>query len=235
MDETMSPVRRHSLNGGRRGWTALVIVMIAIIGHGSSAVCQVAQETANPRTSYHPLDQKTYDQVLDLVFPAMPPVTKDIIFAIRIRYTPSFEPESQVLITFFQDKPSSVDYVEALKSIYWAGDDVARRGDAPDPIAIAKSVSVRRDVREISGDAAIRWQQAMIEKLDGTLLHLPDETEKLYKRETIEITLDGTGYEISYAQRGVYFRSRFEQTPTGSAIAKWAEDLRMEIVEGKSK
>jgi hypothetical protein len=184
--------------------------------------------------AYHPIDQGSYEESLGLAFPPMPAMTKGTVFAMRIRYRPAFDPESQVLVVLTQNATAAVDYAVAGEQIYAKANAMMRNGGPGDPAAIARGISVRHDRREMGSARALEWQRGMIQSLTATLLSWPRETGELYRRSTRQVFLDGTTYDLSYSQGGTSFTWRFEETADGSAFAKWADALRAELVKRRS-
>jgi hypothetical protein len=198
------------------------------------AVVQVIPAmVAQPLVSYHPLDPEVYDQPLNLLFPPAPAIEKGIIFTMTVRFLPAFEPESQLVVILFADKPPSVEYVVAEKQLYGTADEMIRAGVEHEPNAIAKKIPITRRTFKTVPSRILAWQAGMFQSLAATLPSLRRDTEELYQRGSEIVVLDATRYDIGYSQGFADFHGKFDQTASGPAIAKWAESVRAEILNQK--
>jgi hypothetical protein len=196
---------------------------------------------AQPLVSFHDLDMEVYDQALNLIFPPPPAIEKGVIFTMRLRFIPAFQPESQLVVVFFGNKPPSVEYLVAEKQLYRTATETILAGVEPEPnaiaiaiaIAIAKRITVMRRTFNIGSSRILAWQEGMFQSLAVTLPRLRGETRELYQRGSGMLVLDGTRYDVGYSQGPADFHGRFDQTAYGPAIAKWAESVRAEILKLK--
>jgi hypothetical protein len=181
------------------------------------------------------LDSEVYDQALNLLFPPPPAIEKGVIFTMRLRFIPAFEPESQLVVVLFADKPPFVEYLAAEKQLYGTADEMIRAGVAPEPSVIAKKITVVRRTLNIAPSRVLAWQEGMFQSLAATLPALRGETQELYQRGSGTLVLDGTSYDVGYSQGFADFHGRFNQSVSGPAIAKWAESVRAEILTQKPR
>jgi hypothetical protein len=204
---------------------------------------QTRQEPPRTAGYYTFLDQEAYDRVLDLIFPAPPEISKDIMFTMSVRFLPSSRPESQILVTLFQGKLPSVTYTVADKLVFASayrrvepGDKLRiMPSDEAEIARIAKGIAVASKVVEIDPERVLGWQQGMFRSLGDSFLSLRRGTEDLYRKGTLNLLLDGPMYEVRYTQRYGEFFGRFTQTVEGLAVAKWAELLRSEAESAKAR
>jgi hypothetical protein len=213
----------------------LRLALIASLQYVPAIAAQSPGDEGKLSETYRAVDQGAYDQVLNLIFPRAPAVEKDVIFTMTLRFIPAFDPESQVSVTFFAKKAPFVDYTVAKKQVYATANEMIRAGGKPQPDTIARSIPVRHGVFKIPSSRVLAWQRAMFQNLGATLLPLRRETQDLYRHGTAHLVLDGTIYEVGYAQGSAEFHDRFNQATHGPAIAKWAESVRMEIMKQQAQ
>lgn len=200
-----------------------------------TVVLSIPAIDGQPLISYHPLDSEVYDQALNLIFPPSPAIEKGVVFTITVRFLPAFEPESQLVVILFADKPPSVEYIVAEKQLYRTADEMIRAGVGPEPNAIAKKIAITRRTFNIVPSRILAWQEGMFQSLAATLPSLRRETQELYQRGSGMLVLDGTSYEVGYSQGFADFHGRFDQSAQGPPISKWAESVRAEILNQKRR
>src|SRR5215831_12786180 len=109
---------------------------------GLAMVAAAAQSTRNQRPAS--VNSKTYERVLDLLFPR--DVLKDhkIRYAFVLRYEPTFLPESQIVIVGRQEGVEVITYKSIDGSIEAKLDDMLRAGSKEDPDRMAKRLRIQK-------------------------------------------------------------------------------------------
>jgi hypothetical protein len=214
---------------------------VAASVQGQALDSPVQPGALKPLGYYASLDQEAYDRVLDLIFPSPPEIGKGVTFTMSVRFLPSSDSESQILVTFFQGMPPSVTYTVADRQVFASAYRKIESNDKPQITSddkaeiarIARSVSAKSVTVEIAPGRVLGWQQGMFRSLADTFPFLQRETEDRLQNATVVLLLDGPLYEIRYGQGSEEFSGRFAQTAQNLPIAQWAESLRSEVESAK--
>jgi hypothetical protein len=203
---------------GNMAFCRIALLLLLIL------VSDVEGQTNGQVQAYRSIDSKTCGQIIDLVFPPMKPISRDVVFTISVRAFPAFDPASQLLITYFTKRPPLVDYAVADKQICEAANHGVGKVD---PVAVARGISVRHQVPNVSRARVLEWQQGLFQSLEASLPGFRRETEELERSGTVTVGLDNTSYEIGYAQAS--FHGGFDLSRQDPAIAEWAKAVSDEV------
>lgn len=168
---------------------------------------------------------ETYRRVLDLVFPRDAGNFRDFRkeFALTLRFSPSFDVESQVNITKYSDgrldvvaytlPEGSPSIIDQINTIYRR----TGRGEADD---LAKQINVRRQV--LSDTRRVRQLLTRFNRLRFTA------------QFDTSITLDGTGFQLWYeavSNEGYYVLAGSEpgHDRGDHPVVRWMNEVRQAV------
>jgi hypothetical protein len=216
---------------------ALMVALISMF-HVNFAYSQSrASRQEGSLKSYKAVSTETYNRVLDMLFPRDDSTKK--IFAIVVRFEPSFQPESQITIKKGLDKAEVIEYTSLSGNIYSKLNSVIAHGGKEDVVEMAKLIKVRRRAIEVPYAQIKQWHANFLVSIGGSLDAFNEKIED-YDTGTSTITLDGTFYNLWYKQisNEISFRLYDEEVDdshsTGDLkLVQWMNTVRREV--GKMK
>lgn len=186
------------MNRTRIIFSALLLLFIPIVGSTARA-----QEEQTIRTDN--LDE-SYKQVLNLLFPFPQKAIKldGREYAMVLRYTPSFDAESQIVIVCRNGRVEVTEYASLDGNIYYKLEKMLKRME-PDPAKLAKRIRVRKRTLTIPLSEAQRWRSDLIASAKMGLAE--EQRASAIPHTSVDVTADGTSYEIwdSSASGEVYY------------------------------
>jgi len=178
-----------------------------------------------------------YERVLSLVFSPTTQPPKDLVFTIVLRFRPSFEPESEVIIRQGRGQVANVEYIAAEHNVHTTINELLQVAPGVRPEALARDVHVQRRTFTLPVARSFALQAGLFASLSETLLALGAAGAKVHGSGETTVTLDGESYEVGYEQgltrlSGFFSASEADlsATPNATGIGKWARALRDEIV-----
>jgi hypothetical protein len=158
---------------------------------GLTMVTAAAQSKRNQQPAA--VDSKTYERVLDLLFPR--DVLKDhkIRYAFVLRYEPTFLPESQIVIIGRQEGVEVITYKSLDGSIETRLDNMLRSGTKEDPDRMAKRLRIQKLQVKLPNDMLKEFHRNFFESL-----RLAEETRLQPAPDSINVVADGTTYRLWY-------------------------------------
>jgi len=148
----------------------------------------VAAQAPTPSTQ-----ETEYPQALDLLFPRAALTEPSLYFVTILRYEPSFDPESQIVLIGREGYAEVVEYRSLNGNLFCKLDDLIRNGEitASD---FAKRVRVSRRTLRIPFALAQTWRKNL---LDGVATaSRPEPMRYVRPLKTVNVVTDGTKYEI---------------------------------------
>jgi hypothetical protein len=201
----------------------------------------VGQE--QPSQSYTVISFDTHKKVLDLLFPLDALDVHANEFVVILRYMPSFEPESQIVMVAREGKVQVTDYISLDGNIYSKLNQIKAETKREDPLEMSKMLHVKKRELTITFIQVQRWRQHLI---DGVSMSLrPKRFEAAIPPKSASVTLDGTVYEL-WDSSGVFGGSgEFHYSVYGSEVTTpvfrdespfigWMKRIRKEITKLKS-
>ncbi len=196
-----------------------------------------AQESA--RKSYPVVSRETYNRVLDILFPRDDPDPSQTVFALVLRFKPSFSPESQIVIKKDVNKVEKVEvvvYTSLDGDIYQRLNEALERGGKEDAAKMAKSIRVKRRTVSIHYTLVKQWHKNFLDSISGSLKVFEQKLDKYDEAGTVSFALDGTTYDLWYEQ-GVHKMAfslyDFEGDTPGDdgefRLVQWMNAVRREV------
>ena len=184
------------------GNVALCVLFILLLQVGdANAQSGSSPEDSAPK-SYPVVSRETYNRVLDILFPRDDPDPSKTVFELILRFRPSFQSTSQMVIRRRVDKVEVVEYTSLDGNIYGKLNETLARGGKEDAVEMAKSIKVKRREISVPYTQVKRWYAAFFDSLASTTKMLQERGEEFDKTEGGEtILLDGTIYDLWYEQR----------------------------------
>lgn len=174
---------------------------VALCSEIISAQRCIPQQRQLPQS--HPVvTSQTYNQVLDAVFPRETRGDRQIVFEIILRFRPSFQSTSQIIIRKFTTGVEVIEYTSMVGSIYQKLNKILADGGKEDVIEMTKAIKVKKRTVNVSEAQVMRWYDAFFDSFNATAktLHkIGDELSRTNGSETI--LLDGTNYDVWYKHR----------------------------------
>ena len=169
-------------------FSKLLCLLILIFIAGINAIGQ-----EQPPQSYKVISFDTHKKVLDLLFP-LDALDEAKEFVLILRYMPSFEPESQIVVVARDGKIRVTDYVSLDGNIYSKLNQIKAETNREDPLEMSKILHVKKRELTIPLAQIQRWRQNLI---DGIAVSLrPKKFETATPPKTASVILDGTVYEV---------------------------------------
>jgi hypothetical protein len=183
------------------------------------------------------VSSEDYERVLGLVFSPTTQAPRDLVFSIVLRFRPSFEPESEVIIRQGRGQAATVEYIAAEHNVHTTLNGLLRVTPGVRPEALARDVHVQRRTINLPAGRPFALQAALFASLNETLSALRAAGATVHGTGETTVTLDGESYELWYEQGLTRFSGFFSAseadlsaTPNAIGIGKWARALRDEIV-----
>ncbi len=211
-----------------------VLLLVMNIAHAYAQERETLQEESIPVVK-----SKTYEQVLDLLFPRDKLEEAKIRYAFVLRYEPSFDAESQIMIIYRADNVEAIEYKSADGNINTKLNEIFRRTGTENAVEMAKQIRITKRVININSAAIRRLRDSFFKRLCQSLegeIKFFDRT-----RDVINITADGTKYRLWYMGLGTIFYEFFgtgADRPTStdeSPLMEWMKDVRRKITKLPSK
>ena len=159
-----------------------------------------AQPTPTPKpqlTTWRHVGPEVYEQVLASVF-APPANSKDTRFVMKLRFLPSFHPESEVIVDHSLRSRGTITVRTAKEIVSDAIDEYFTRTGVKDPATLASSVSMRRVDRDLPVGKTAAWVHAFWTALAESVPLLDRKSLEHDGTDMITIQLDGTEYRLEY-------------------------------------
>lgn len=175
--------------------------------------------------------RQTYERVWDAAFPNESDHGSPLRFSLVLRFLPSFEPESQIVIRCEKSETgaTSVDYAKATTSAVEVTyrDFLGER--SPDVQAVAMKMGVKRVSFAATPGASRKW-------LEGFLRALASSAAGIEKRAfNGGVILDATEYRLQYTEEFNSLSFDFVGSPGGREhpndlpVVKWMNATRRTI------
>ena len=191
-----------------------------------------------PQKTYPVISRETYERVLDTVFPRHDPDTSKTIFEFVLRFRPSFHATSQIVIRKRVDKIEGVEYTSPDGNIFDKLNEILNHGGKEDPVAMAKSIRVKRREITLPDTQLKRWYNGFFDNLAITEKALKQRGEEADKTRTLTLVLDGTTYEFWYRENlNDMSLSLYDveiETPGSDGelkLAQWMNSIRREVAK----
>jgi hypothetical protein len=173
--------------------TALMVVLILLF-QVNDAYSQGGSSLQEGRLkSYKVVSQETYNRVLDILFPQ----DDSSMVTIVLRFEPSFQPESQIVIKRGLNKAEVIEYSSLSGNIYSKLNNVMARGGKEDAIEMAKLIKVRRRSMEVPYARVKRWHADFLDSVSESMNAFKEKLDE-YDTGTSTTALDGTFYDLWY-------------------------------------
>ena len=178
---------------------ALIILAPQICSANAHCGSSAQQSTSK---SHRVVSRETYSRVLDILFPREDPNPSETIFQFILRFRPSFQLTSQIVIRRRLDKVQVVEYSSMDGNVYSKLNEALARGSKEDAVELAKLIRVQRKEISVPHAEIKRWYTSFFDSLNSTTTTLQQRGEEFDKKGGSEsILLDGTIYDLWYEQR----------------------------------
>lgn len=140
------------------------------------------------------VSEETYYKVLDLVFPRNVLDRRKLRYAFVLRYEPTFQAESQIVIAEQGEEIEVVKYTSLNGNIDLKLDEMLRRTGIEDPEQMAKQIRIQKQHIKLS-----RADIRLLHKEFFDHLRLSEKTRLGAMPDTVIVTADGTRYRLWYS------------------------------------
>ncbi len=170
------------------GHTKIVIALILLLLADSSIHAQEVGAVSD--------SSETYNKVLNILF-SLDELTAlgnglGLGFVTVLRYVPSFDAESQIVLSGSEGRVKVIEYKSLDGNIDQRLQEIIERTRLEDPAELAKKFWVGRREFYVTTAQARRWRNNLLKSISMALL-----TKQLeVGADTIDITVDGTAYEF---------------------------------------
>jgi hypothetical protein len=162
----------------------------------------VAHQSVSPSPpSSVSLTEQAYDQVLDRIFPRELFAGRNLAYTMILRFTPSFAAESQLVIRVGLDKSVEARlYAVERRSAADTAEEYVKRTGQQDIVKIAAAIEVTERRLQVDFQEVERWHSQLYDALDSSVRELKRSAAEYLKSGTVDVVLDGTTYDLWYAQ-----------------------------------
>jgi len=186
------------------------------------------------------ISQAGYNRALDILFPRdtySRDQTTRTVFALILRFKPSFRPETQIVIKRKLDGVEVVEYTSLDGNIYSKlNDALARAGYEDAAVEMAKLIRVRRRMVEVPERRVKQWHKDFLNSMGDSAKALKRRSRQFDKDGTLTVAVDGTFYDLWYEPGvdemsfSVYDEEVDDLHPTGDLrLVRWMNAVRLEI------
>jgi hypothetical protein len=165
-----------------------LIFLLLLISASVNAFAQDAPK------SYPVISHDTHRKVLDILFPL------DVLkgggneFALVLRYMPSFESESQIVIVGRSGKVLVTEYSSMDGNIYSKLNRILAETSREDPLGMSKMIRVKKRELIVPLPDFQKWRRGLVESIGAALK--PKQKETATPPAQVSVVLDGTFYEL---------------------------------------
>jgi hypothetical protein len=179
---------------------AVLIAIVALTLQVGGVAAQTSATLQSQQSTSHPvIDERTYRNVLDIVFPRDEPSDRTL-WAIVLRFRPNSLPESQIVIRRGLRKIEIVEYSPTDGNIYAKLNEALDRGSRRDAVELAKSIRVTRREVTVPHRQVKRWYTTFFDSIPGTTKTIREALQKADNTGVESFVLHGSVYELWYAQ-----------------------------------
>jgi hypothetical protein len=204
-----------------------VCLLLLVMGNTIPAQRQsVSTGTIIPTPS-----EETYERVLELLFPLKEIKPTGVEFALVVRFRPSFEANSQIII---YQKAGKIKVLEASSSdgnVYQRLTALLSRNRSKQPADLARMIKLRKRDVEVSPVLTKQWLEQFTSSLHASLL--PPGKASQYG-----LYLDGTIYELHYVSGTEEYTYSyygpevgFSMKDSAPPLVRWMNELRQSIAD----
>jgi len=177
---------------------------------------------------------ETYEKVLTLIFPRdeMNALGSGWGFVTILRYMPSFEPESQIVIVGREEKTRVTEYKSLERNIYSKLNELYARTGRNDPAELAKLIPVSKREFYVPNTQGVRWRRNLIERVSLALKAKKFE----FAPRSLMVREDGTNYELwdTSVSGDVHYSPtgntvRYRRYPGKAALEYWMKLVQREV------
>ncbi len=182
------------------------------------------------------VSQKTYDRVLDILFPRQPSTLEYVDFSIAIRFHPSFAPKSQIVISKFKNKVEVTEYKSLNGNISDNLNQILAKNCKEDAEAMAKQIKIEKKTKVVSLAKVNEWHNNFLTSLGDSLNVIKQRSRKFDETGEVTVILDGVTYQLWYENNSNKIELSFydeeidDSSITGdSPVVQWMNKVRLEL------
>jgi hypothetical protein len=218
-----------------------LISLLLILCFCYSAKAQNTDELFEGKVLYKVISNKTYDDVLDVVFPREIENKRETVWQLVLRFMPNSEPESQIVI-----RKTIVGYeLIELKSsngvIFSTLNQWITKNGKEDVLEMAKVIKVEQREVKTNSKVITGWYNIFFESIPLTAQSLKFSSQEFERTNgSIGLRLHGTYYEVWFLYKGnkinfvIYDQEVNDNKITGEyALVKWMNKVRLQIKKKK--
>jgi hypothetical protein len=198
-------------------------------------------ESLKEGQSFQIVSSRTYNQVLDVVFPKDAEYSKGILWQLVLRFKPNTKPESQIIIQKLLDGFKVIEYKSENGSIFTRLNKWRNENGKEDIAEMIKDIKVSRIELNIPSNEIKGWYSTFFKVI-------PDATQKIkYASEefartkgAITIFLEGSYYETWFMYGGneisfVFYDDEINEKQINgkSLLVRWMNKIRLRIQRTK--
>lgn len=176
----------------------IVFISIFLLYEGSAPELTIhAQERAVQEGQSVPnITNETYTQVLNLIFPLDVLEDKDAEFVIVLRFTPTFQANSQVTIVKRRARYEITEYMSSSGNVYSKLNDILENTGREDVSEMAKMIPIKKRTVRVTTALVEDWHRTLIRDICTSLQRATINSRDKSKGTTV--VLDGTTYNLWY-------------------------------------
>jgi hypothetical protein len=145
------------------------------------------------------VNNEVYEKTLDVLFPERNSSPKNIISTTVLRFEPTFESESELVLRETFDSSEILYYKATEGNIYHRLNEVIQGGSPADPVLLSKKINITAKKILIPKTLFKNWNSTMFEGIRLSTKTLDDVGEQ-QRGGAVSIPLDGTVYVLKYTQ-----------------------------------
>lgn len=167
----------------------LLVSLIFIVLTGTHPA--LSQGNASPT-----LEKEKYFELLDLIFVEHESIKPNVSSFVKVRFTPSFLPESQITLIRTPER-ARIIYIRSSVNLYAAINELIKKKEAVSVEALLETVkieSVDYDLTLAEGD---KWFEDLFVAIPATMRQINNERVKSLTSNSVLLILDGGFYDFS--------------------------------------
>jgi hypothetical protein len=171
---------------------------------------------------------------MDLLFPLSALQQPSLYFVTILRYQPSFEPESQIIMIGREGYAEILEYRSLDGNLFYKLDDLLRNGNIT-AAEFAKQIHISRRTLRIPFSLAQVWRKKLIDSV--AFASKPRRLHYVPFPKTITVVTDGTKYEVWDSSLGgvdLHFELVGGKThkrvyPTWAPLISWIDAIKLDV------
>jgi hypothetical protein len=189
---------------------------------------------AQEKQTYRAFPVETYKKIVDLLFPLDALEEHQLGFVLVLRFMPSFEAESQIVIVGREGSVQITEYESLDGNIYIKANEILKKTGQNDPSEVAKMIRIGKRQLKIPTYQVLRWRRNLIKSV-GLALQ-PKNSETVTRPYIVTVIDDPTGYnlwdssmagDVYYSTSSILIANR--PYPGRDGFIRWMKTVEQEV------